>query len=224
MIFRTAIVALLASFATAQKLDMDADVPLMSSFGQELMVKATVIKEARILNNNDNDYSWMSNYAIKYLGCTSLIQIAGEGGNNNNKNNCGGMLYSQHLVRFNLCPADSCGTSCVDGGEYVVNMMDFVDAYTEAKLTAQEYACEMVREACYCENANDDQVCENQCYTDAQMTECIDYEGEGEEFEVQRYLECQGKYLMFCLYKVLISISVSYAIPFFVFSSPIQQK
>jgi len=89
-----------------------------------------------------------------------------------------------------MCPSDSCST-CKNGGEYVVNMMEFVDSYTEAKLTEKEYTCEMIRENCYCDNANDDEVCENQCYVNEGHDECIEYEGE-EEFEIQRYLECQG--------------------------------
>jgi len=71
-----------------------------------------------------------------------------------------------------------------------MDMNLFVDAYTEAKLNEKEYNCEMIRENCYCDNANDDEVCENQCYTNAGMEDCIEYEGE-EEFEIQRYLECQ---------------------------------
>ena len=37
-------------------------------------------------------------------------------------------------------------------------MNEYVNAYMESKLEAQEYNCERVRENCYCEDANDDQV------------------------------------------------------------------
>jgi len=67
--------------------------------------------------------------------------------------------------------------------------MDFIDAYTEMKMEEKERQCEYVRENCYCDNANDDEVCENQCYAEKGMDYCIEYEGE-EEFEIQRYLEC----------------------------------
>lgn len=56
-------------------------------------------------------------------------------------------------------------------------------------MEAQEWACENVRENCYCDNANDDEVCENQCYVTAGLDYCIEYEGQ-EAFEVQEYLEC----------------------------------
>lgn len=71
-----------------------------------------------------------------------------------------------------------------------MSMEEFVDSYTEAKLTEQEYACETIRENCYCSDDSDDEACETACYTAAGMDVCIEYEGE-EEFEIQRYLECQ---------------------------------
>ena len=187
MMFRTALVALLSSAVSAKIFNPSEGVAADSSMGQALLRKATVVKPARHLEQNyERDASFLAQYDIKYLGCSSLIQVNPEG------NADEGILYTQHLVRFALCPANSC-SSCSGGGEYVVNMLEFVDAYTEAKLTEKEYKCEMIRENCYCDNANDDEVCENQCYTSAGMEECIEYEGQ-EEFEIQRYLECAGTY------------------------------
>lgn len=179
MKFAAAFLALLASASAT------SDFPADSTMAKSLLKRATVVEHSRHLDQNERDTSFMANYSIKYLSCSSLVQINREGGGGDE-----GVLYTQHLVKFALCPSDSCG-SCAGGGEYVVNMMEFVDAYTEAKLTEQEYACETIRENCYCDNANDDQACENQCYTDEGMDVCIEYEGQ-EEFEIQRYLECAG--------------------------------
>ena len=193
MFFRTAIVALLASFVSAEEkmIATEGEIPASSDMGQSLLMKATVVEEARFLNNN-NDYSWMASYSIRYTGCTSLVQVAGQNGNNN-KNNEGNLIYTQHLVTFSLCPVDYCNSKCEGGGHYVVNMADFVDLYTEAKMAAQELACENVREACYCDDANDDDACEYACYVAAGIADvCVQYEGQ-EQFEVQRYLECAGK-------------------------------
>lgn len=191
MFFRTAVVALLAAFVSAEKaMETSGSIPLTSNVGQELMVKATVIEEARVLANNNYDASWMSKFSLRYVGCSSLVQVAGQQGGGNNKNNENGLLYTQHLVRFSICPVDGCNSSCTGGGQYVVNLADFVDLYTEYKLTAAEQACEAVREACYCDDANDDEACESACYAKAGLDDCVNYEGD-EEFEVQRYLECQ---------------------------------
>lgn len=187
MMFRSVIVALLASYVVAEESAFDASgsIPVRSNAGQELMMKATVIEEARFLNNNQ-DYSWMANYSIRYTGCTSLVQVNGQGGNNNKDGQS--MLFTQHLVKFSLCPVDTCASSCSGGGHYVVGMADFVDLYTESKLSAAEYACEQVREECYCDDANDDEACESACYATAGLTDCEAVEGD--DFEVQRYLEC----------------------------------
>ena len=199
MMFRVAIIALLASAVSALKdLTPNGEVSASSALGMRLLSQATVVQPARQLNDQqeERDITFIANYSIRYLGCHSLIQVlAGE--NQNNKNNQQqSMLYAEHLVRFALCPtAGNCG-KCEGGGEYVMNMETFVDAFTEAKLTAAEYACETVREACDCENANDDDVCEAACYEDAGLTNCVNDENQ-QEFEVQRYLECKREWNTF---------------------------
>lgn len=191
--FRFATTLLLSAFLAVNALEISTEgsVPVESAMGQALLRKATVIEPARHLNNNNQNQgnaAYLGKYEIKYLGCNSLLQINREGGGNNNQN---GILYTQHLVRFALCPVNSCG-SCNGGGEYAVNMAEFVDAYTEAKLTEDQYACEMVRESCYCENADDVDSCEAACYASANLSNCVQYEGQ-QEFEIQRYLECRGE-------------------------------
>lgn len=179
-----------ASASVESMLRVDRDIPVDSKFGQALLEKATVIEHARSLANNNNQQgAFLYKYSIKYLGCSSIVQINGEEGN---KNNQGSMLYNKHLVRFALCPSDSC-SSCPNGGQYVVNMQEFINAYTEAKLNEKEAQCEAVRETCYCNGQyNDDRACEEACYAEKGLTDCIEYEGQ-EAFEVQRYLECGGK-------------------------------
>jgi hypothetical protein len=199
--FRAAVLALIASAASAAtSFTPTGDILASSDLGSRLLSQATVVKDARHLEQNQ-DITFIATYSLRYLGCSSLVQVRqnGQGGNNNNnKNGNGGLLYNQHLVKFALCPSGC--TSCSNGGEYIVNMETFVDLYTEYKLKDQEWQCEMIRENCYCDNANDDDVCLNTCYTNAGMTECIDYEG-GEEFEVQRYMQCAGKN-SYCLFRI----------------------
>jgi hypothetical protein len=193
MMFRLAIVALFASTVAALKdITPRGDIAANSALGMRLLSKAEVITPARHLaENEERDVTFIANYSIRYLGCHSLISVAAGNANNNNKNDDGNMLYTTHLARFALCPTSGC-SKCEGGGEYVMNMETFVDAYTEALLTEQEYACETVREGCYCDNANDDEVCESACYAAAGLDYCE--QQDGENFEVQRYLECQRTY------------------------------
>jgi hypothetical protein len=186
MFVRSILLAVLAAVASAKAIVPDFEVSADSKLGKRLLSKA------RALENNDRDMTFVAKYSVKYTGCASLVSLSQEGNNNNE----GGILQTQNLAKFSLCPTDGeCG-SCKSGADYVINMMDFMDAWTEFKMTAEEYACESIRENCYCNNMyNDDQLCENYCYTQAEMTQCIEAEGE-EQFELQRYLECAGKWLL----------------------------
>lgn len=106
-------------------------------------------------------------------------------------------LTMSSLVRFTLCSGQSC-SSC--SGEFAVDMVQFVDAYTESKLDAMDYQCEMIREHCYCQNGNWEQ-CFKDCYQQAEfdlygsdegVAYCLkEYYGY-EQFQLQTYLECYG--------------------------------
>jgi len=181
MYFRSVILALAFLATEAKTLKPSKSINVNSKGGKNLMEKARKL-------NDERDVTFVANYSIKYRGCSSLVQIGGGDGDGDGGE--GSTLYTQNLVKFSLCPTDSCEESCNGGADYVVNMMDFVNAYTENKMNALEQACETIRENCYCnDDYQDEDVCETQCFTDAEMTECIQYEGE-DEFEVQEYLEC----------------------------------
>jgi hypothetical protein len=146
-----------------------------SKAGQMLLSKARRL-------NDEVDMSWVANYSIQFDKCHSLIQVGGE----EQQKDGGSMIYTYNLVTFSLCPTDTCGSSKHTGcAQYVVGMDIFVDMYTETKLEEQEAACEYVRENC----AGDDDGAEDQCYINAGLEDCIEVEG-GDEFEIQRYLEC----------------------------------
>lgn len=198
MIYRAAILSLIAAVASAS-VSVPDGMMMDSPMGKALLRKATVIEHARDLeqNKNNQNQNYISTYEIKYLGCNSLVQLNGmngQGNNNNKNNNQQSLLYTQQLIRFALCPANSCG-SCSGGGQYVVNMADFLDAYTEAKMEEQQYNCEMVRESCYCNGSNDANACEYSCYLAAGLEYCVQYEGQ-DSFEVQKYMECAGTLMM----------------------------
>jgi hypothetical protein len=197
MMFRVAIIALIASAVSALKdLTPNGEISANSALGMRILSQAQVVQPARQLNDQqeERDVTFVANYSIRYLGCHSLIQVA-VGENQNNKNNQQqNMLYASHLARFALCPTSgNCG-KCEGGGEYVMNMETFVDAFTEAMLTEQEYACETVREECACEGNDDEETCEATCYANAGLSNCVNDENK-QEFEVQRYLECRRKFV-----------------------------
>jgi hypothetical protein len=77
--------------------------------------------------------------------------------NNNNRANYAG-LYEQRLVHFKLCPAKTCGHGCSGGGDYVIDMNEYVRTYIEYQQELVEAKCEAVREACNCEDTDDNEV------------------------------------------------------------------
>lgn len=155
-----------------------------SEAGRKLLSKARKLEEER-------DLSFLVNYSMKFSSCHSITQYAGVEGNDGGAE--GETVWTQNLVKFKLCPSDSCGYGC-KGGDYLVDMYDFVNQYTEEKMQAEELACENVRENCNCNYYDDEDACEAKCFSDNGLDYCIE-EAEGDdeqfEFELQEYLECQ---------------------------------
>merc|ERR1712032_1675865 len=87
-----------------------------------------------------NDISFVSNYSIKFMGCHHVTQWASEEEQEDMEdqvddevglNAANGRIRSKGLVRFRLCPSDSCfdhfGAGCSSNyGEYVVDMYTFL--------------------------------------------------------------------------------------------------
>ncbi|KAL7553238.1 hypothetical protein ACHAWF_016499 [Thalassiosira exigua] len=164
------LVATLAA-GTAAASSIDAD----SKVGKHLLSRAR-----RLDGEGNNDMSWASGYSLRFEKCATsseyfdLAYYGGNGGNNNqnndnndNRNGYYGGMYEQRLVHFKLCPRDTCGSGCSGGGDYVIDLNEFVESYVQAKQEAQEAECQSASNDCYCQNANDDQACEAQCWMSA---------------------------------------------------------
>ena len=177
------------------------DTPASSRLGSR------ILSSARLLDGGNADYTWITNYSIKFHTCVTTTDyyggyFGGDGDNNNNNENYNyynngnddnnranwNGVYEQRLVHFKLCPAESCTTSCTNGADYVINMNLFVQAYVESKMTSQEYNCEMVRENCYCDDANDDQMCQYACFQNAGLDYCEEEQDGG--FDLAEAAEC----------------------------------
>jgi len=145
-----------------------------------------VLSKSRSLEQNQN-YAWIMDYSMVFQSCHKVVEYTDE------DNEQGTSLSSRHLVKYKLCPSNSCGYGC-EGAEYVTDMETFVDAWTEWTMNDQEYQCEQIRENCQCQYYyGDEQVCENNCYKSAGMSECIENNGDDDayEFELQEWLECK---------------------------------
>lgn len=146
-----------------------------------------ILSKARRLDNDDGyDFSWVTNYSIKFQSCHNTLSFRADGNSADGEDE---PTEIQRLVLFKLCPTDKC-SSCKGGAEYLVEMREFVEAYYESQMTQQEYNCEKVQDNCDCENRDDDAGCLTQCYADAGLDYCEEEEND-DEFEVDKYLECE---------------------------------
>lgn len=136
-----------------------------------------VLQSARRLDNDDDgvDYSWMSNYSLKFQGCHFIKQW-----NENADDEDQVRIKTSKIARFRLCPSGHCSkrnrNGCAKGfGEYVVGLDTYVTAYVEAQRRQDEYKCKkyMYRH-CDCQDTDDKEMCEYKCYMKGRKYDCIE--------------------------------------------------
>lgn len=167
-----------------------------SVLGQHLITKARKLEE----EYEENAY-WVSGYSVKFQGCHHIKQWNDEADGEEDVK-----IQTKRLVRFRLCPSESCSATkaagCTSGyGDYIIDMDIFMEAYFEAKRTNLEYECEhQLNYVCNCDDENQDDnfnrdYCEYDCFIDAGMEECVDQnpyqQDEVEEFNIEDYMACQ---------------------------------
>ena len=167
-----------------------------SSFGRHLISKSRQVEQQQ-----QYDMSFVANYSIKFLGCHHVTQWNDDADDNNNYNEQNNRIISKGLVRFRLCPADSCfdhfGVGCsAHYGEYVVDMVQFLQTYVAWQMEEQQYKCATYRNTCYKEcyestSAN----CYSNCYKKygVEVALCQNDEnadGNANGFDLESYLQC----------------------------------
>lgn len=160
-----------------------------------------ILSKARRLEENDNDANeyemqWVADYSLKFQGCHHVFQWNEEVDEDNDVR-----LYKKRLVRFRLCPSDTCSESeaggCDDNfGDYVIDMGTYVGSYFEQSRRQLEEECKNYEENnCNCDDGDDDgnDNCLTNCYEAAEMDQCVEFVEEEEnenQFQVENYLEC----------------------------------
>jgi len=197
MNFRIAIfhISIITAFAI-ESIQSNVEINKRTKAGNKILSEAKLVDSRQL--NDEVDFSWIADYSIKFSQCHSFYNFAEEDDDNGGDDDMNKNFYQQNMVTFNLCESNMCYSNnektCSGGGQYIVGMMDFVNAYIEAKMEQQEYNCEIVRENCYCNDDTDDEVCEQQCYNDAGLDYCVEVEYDDdtvEEFDLEEYLECK---------------------------------
>lgn len=175
------LLALAVGCSAIKTLDLSADIPADSKLGNSLLSKARRVNQAQ-----EEDFTWLNGYSIRFNSCHTIHLFGG--GEEQAQEEGANPVGNQHLVNFKLCPSDSECDKCKYGGQYVVEMREFLEVYLETKQQLQEAQCEAVAETCNCNYYNgDDEACEAKCYSDAGLDYCVEDEN---GFEVEDYREC----------------------------------
>uniref|UniRef100_A0A7S1FWT9 Uncharacterized protein n=1 Tax=Corethron hystrix TaxID=216773 RepID=A0A7S1FWT9_9STRA len=159
-----------------------------------------LVSKSRALENGNN-HEWMSSYSIKFDSCHDVMQFSQDGSANEVD---GSLILDNSLVKYRLCPHDTCQSSkSCKGPEYIVPMADFLNMYVYVKQEEKEAACEKVKGSCYCQDDYmDEDACTSQCYAAAGLTGCDDMydddannnnnnnNGNDYQFNLEDYLNC----------------------------------
>lgn len=195
MKFATTVLLSTLAAVSATSINVGDSLKTSNKIGQKLLSKA------RRLENDEEDeqaMQWVADYSLKFQGCHHLVQWNEEADGEEDVR-----LFKKRLIRFRLCPSDSCSASdaggCDEGyGDYIVDMQTYLEAYYESKMQAAEETCgDYAENYCNCEGNGDDGWNENkcmyECIVDAGMSQCYQYMEDqmyAEDFEVQQYMEC----------------------------------
>lgn len=189
--------ALLSVIASA------VDINPQSQVGQNLLSHARRLENAEE-EEWDGNNDWVAGYSVKFQGCVNIKQWNDEADDEEDVK-----IQTKSLVRFRMCPSDTCSATkaagCTSGyGDYVIDMATFMEAHIEAVRQIDEVECEnFVNAQCNCEDDDDKDdgfdrdYCEYDCYNDAEMYQCIernpynDDEQDEDQFEIEDYMECK---------------------------------
>jgi len=140
MFSRIAFFALTCALAQATVInESNGDIPLDSDAGRKLVQNARRVQNGYYYGGNagnyndvnwaDVDTSYIAGYSVKFQGCHHVQEWnADADGEEDIK------IKTQRLVRFRMCPKDSCSSSSTKGcdanyGDYLVDLETYVEAY-----------------------------------------------------------------------------------------------
>lgn len=187
---------------TMKEVTPKASIKATSKVGGKMLAKARKLEQDE---NEEIDYTWVADMSLKFQGCYHTQSWNDEADGDEDVR-----ISTQRLVRFRLCPTETCAMESAGGcssgyGDYIISMEEYLEAYFEAVEQDQEYSCEYEKEYgdCICDGDNqddgfDEEICEYDCYMAKGMEYCVDRnpynddeEEEEEEMELREMAECR---------------------------------
>jgi endogenous inhibitor of DNA gyrase (YacG/DUF329 family) len=194
----TFLLSALAAVSARTAVQVGDSMKANSKLGMHLLSKATRVDEGSRRLEDVELSAWIIDYSLKFQGCHSIVQWNAEADEEQDVR-----LAKKRLVRFRLCPTDTCSSTeaggCVEGyGDYIIDMEIFLDAFYESMAQTGEEECgQYADNYCACEGNGDDSFNANQCQYDcivaAGMTQCYQYMEDqiyAESFDVKEYMQC----------------------------------
>ena len=145
-------------------------------------------------NNNQNQYNldFLSAYSIKFQGCHHVSQWNADAHDEGDVR-----ILTKRLVRFRLCPSDSCSNDRTAGcsskyGDYVVDLDTFVASYLSAIANEKGDICDSTEYECKqsCNNGKDED-CMADCFDGFGVSYCINgATDDNNGFDVSGYGAC----------------------------------
>jgi hypothetical protein len=176
------IVVVIGGIITPMAIASFSSISASSELGQRLL------SEARLLENNDDananvDITWVANMSLKYQGCYHT-QVWNSNANDDQYDI---KISTQRLVRFRLCPSDSCRMSDAAGcgagyGDYVIGMETYLASYLDIVQRDHEYSCAVEASTGDVASCEDD-YCKYDTYMAKGMEYCVEnnpYEQDGD--------------------------------------------
>lgn len=137
--------ALATATASANKLTQLPDtVSASSNLGQKILSQARRLDQI--------DFTWVTNFSIKFQGCHHISQWNDQADGEEDVR-----IATKRLVRFRLCPSNTCSASkaagCTEGyGDYVIDMNVYLQAYIESTEDYNQAKCESLAQKSGCGN------------------------------------------------------------------------
>ena len=158
-----------------------ADTPVTPKDGKK------VLSEARKLNQYyEEDYTWLTDYTLKFEGCSTIHSYSAEVQNDEEGNTTPAGFGTSQIAKFKLCSSSHSCSACANPGVYMVPLTDFAEYYLAIKYTTEQNACAEVEENCNCQGYYaDDNACLNSCYKNAGLDFC-----NNGDFDPTAYVEC----------------------------------
>ena len=171
MKFTIALLSAVVAGASAKAAPLQSSITASSEMGQRILSEARLLEE----NNDGVDYTWVANMSLKYQGCyhTQVWNGDANGGDNNDVR-----VSTQRLVRFRLCPSDSCTMASAAGcdkgyGDYVIGMETYLKYYLDIVQRDHEYSCAVEANTGDVASCEDD-YCKYDTYVAKGMEYCVE--------------------------------------------------